>query len=215
MWMQELPVPETITEKEVHRVEKLISRKKLQKYWESVLQHWIRHVAVFILPMCSMWRMARRRQIPKYGTVVHNGVIYYRTRIRDADGKRVALYGKTREELYDKVEEAKRQIEDKIFRQKTPTVKEYTEKWLYMQSAHVRYTTMLDYTSKVKNYIIQPLGDMYMADVTQDDIKMALVPVSKKSKSVYHSVVMLLKCIFYSAEDNHLIRENPFQGRYS
>ena len=39
--------------------------------------------------------MARRRQIPKYGTVVHNGVIYYRTRIRDADGKRVALYGKT------------------------------------------------------------------------------------------------------------------------
>lgn len=88
--------------------------------------------------------MARRRQIPKYGTVVHNGVTYYRTRIRDADGKRVALYGKTREELYDKVEEAKRQIEDKIFRQKTPTVKEYAEKWLYMQSAHVRYTTMLD-----------------------------------------------------------------------
>ena len=53
------------------------------------------------------------------------------------------------------------------------------------------------------------LGDMYMADVTQDDINMALVQVSKKSESVYHSVVMLLKCIFYSAEDNHLIRENP------
>ena len=35
--------------------------------------------------------MARRRQIPKYGTVEHNGVTYYRTRIRDADGKRVAL----------------------------------------------------------------------------------------------------------------------------
>lgn len=45
--------------------------------------------------------MARRRQIPKYGTVVHNGITYYRTRIRDADGKRVALYRKTREELYD------------------------------------------------------------------------------------------------------------------
>ena len=28
MWMQELPVPETITEKEVHRVEKLISRNE-------------------------------------------------------------------------------------------------------------------------------------------------------------------------------------------
>ena len=28
MWMRELPVPETITEKEVHRMEKLISRQE-------------------------------------------------------------------------------------------------------------------------------------------------------------------------------------------
>ena len=47
--------------------------------------------------------MAKRKAIPKYGTVIMNGIEYYRTRIEDADGKRVALYGKTREELYDKV----------------------------------------------------------------------------------------------------------------
>lgn len=62
---------------------------------------------------------------------------------------------------------------------------------------------------KVKNYIIKPLGHMYMADVTTDDIKMALVPASKKSVSVYRSVTMLIKCIFYSAEDSHIIDENP------
>ena len=33
------------------------------------------------------------------------GVQYYRTRITDADGKRVAIYGLTREELYDRVED--------------------------------------------------------------------------------------------------------------
>lgn len=153
--------------------------------------------------------MAKRKSIPKYGTVVENGVTYYRTRIEDADGKRVALYGRTREELYDKVEEAKRQIEDATFRRSNPTVKEYCEKWLYMQSAHIRTTTLVDYTSKVKNYIIKPLGHMYMADVTTDDIKMALVPASKKSVSVYRSVNMLMKCIFYSAEDSHIITENP------
>lgn len=153
--------------------------------------------------------MAKRKSIPKYGTVVENGVTYYRTRIEDADGKRVALYGRTREELYDKVEEAKRQIEDATFRRSNPTVKEYCEKWLYMQSAHIRTTTLVDYTSKVKNYIIKPLGHMYMADVTTDDIKMALVPASKKSVSVYRSVNMLMKCIFYSAEDSHIIDENP------
>ena len=53
--------------------------------------------------------MARKRYaIPQYGTVIMAGKEYYRTRIEDADGKRVALYGRTREELYDKVLEAKR-----------------------------------------------------------------------------------------------------------
>jgi len=125
--------------------------------------------------------MARKRIIPNYGTVVMNGTEYYRTRIVDSDGKRVALYAKTREELYEKVEDAQRQIESACFRRKSPTVKEYAEKWLLMQSAQVRETTMIDYRSKVKNYIIKPLGHMYMADVTPDDIKLALVPVSNFS----------------------------------
>lgn len=153
--------------------------------------------------------MAKRKKIPDYGTVVQNGIEYYRTRIVDADGKRVALYARTREELYDKVERARQIIEDASFRRENPTVKEYCEKWLLMQSAHVRNTTLVDYTSKVKNYIIKPLGDMYMADVTADDIKLAMVPVSKKSSSVYRSVNMLMKCIFYSAEESHLLYENP------
>jgi len=153
--------------------------------------------------------LAKRKAIPKYGTVMLGGIEYYRTRIEDADGKRVALYGRTREELYDKVEEAKRQIEECSFRRETPTVKEYCEKWLLMQSAHVRATTLLDYTSKVKNYIINPLGHMYMADVTPDDVKLAVLPAAKKSESVYRSVNMLMKCIFYSAEDSHIIDENP------
>ena len=40
--------------------------------------------------------MARKkREIPNYGTVVLKGIEFYRTRIEDADGKRVALYAKT------------------------------------------------------------------------------------------------------------------------
>jgi integrase len=50
---------------------------------------------------------------------------------------------------------------------------------------------------------------MKMTEVTADDIKMALVPVSKKSASVFKSVNILLKCIFNSAEDSKIIRYNP------
>ena len=99
--------------------------------------------------------MARKRYaIPQYGTVIMAGKEYYRTRIEDADGKRVALYGRTREELYDKVLEAREQIEDNTFRRSSPTVKEYCEKWLLLQSAQVRahYVDGLHIESKPAYY---------------------------------------------------------------
>ena len=155
--------------------------------------------------------MLARRQytIPQYGTVNMGGTEYYRTRIEDADGKRIAIYGRTKEELYNKVAEVRRQIENDTFRRASPTVKDYCNKWLLMQSAHIRETTLIDYTSKVKNYIIKPLGHMYMEEVTADDIRLALVAASKKSASVYKSVNVLYKCIFASAKESRVIEENP------
>lgn len=50
-----------------------------------------------------------------------------------------------------------------------------------------------------------------MAEVTADDIKMALIPVSKMSSSVYSSVNMLYKCIFNSALDSNIIDTSPCQ----
>ena len=151
----------------------------------------------------------RKRAIPQYGTVVLNGIEYYRTRVEDSDGNRVALYAKTPEKLYDKEMAALEQIDNATFRRKSPTVAEYCEKWLLMQSVHIRATTLIDYTSKVRRHIIKELGEKRMADVTLDDIQVALVPVSKKSASVYKSVVILYKSIFRAAKESHVIDTNP------
>jgi integrase len=155
--------------------------------------------------------LARKKkpEIPEYGTVIIKGAEYYRTRIYDTDGKRVTLYGKTREELYEKVQDVKRQIEEMKYRRATPTVAEYCEKWLLMQSVHIRTTTLNDYRSKVKNHIVKPLGHMHMAEVTTDDIRLALVPVSKKSSSMYQSVLTLYKSIFNAAVDSNIIEKSP------
>lgn len=150
--------------------------------------------------------------IPKYGTVMRKGVQYYRTRIQDADGKQVSLYATTREELYQKEMEARCQVEDIIFRRVNPTVAEYCEKWLYMQSAKISAATLKNYTTTMNNYIVKPLGNLYLSDVTADDIKLALVPVSKKSASLYNKVNMLIKCVFYSAEQNRTLDDNPSKG---
>ena len=154
--------------------------------------------------------MAKKKEcIPEYGTTTKNGVMYYRTRITDADGKRVDLYATTREELYRKEKEARQVIEDLIFRKKNPTVADYCEKWLLMHSAKVSKKTLEGYTRNMNRYIVEPLGHMYLSDVTADDIRVALVPVSKKSAGLYAQINMLVKCIFYSAERNDLIDYNP------
>ena len=73
--------------------------------------------------------MANRKiMLPQYGTVMKRGVLYYRTRIKDANGKLVAIYAKTPEELYNKETLALEQIENATFHRKTPTVAEYCEK---------------------------------------------------------------------------------------
>ena len=157
--------------------------------------------------------MAKKKAIiPQYGTVTRCGVLYYRTRIMDADGKQMALYATTCEELYKKEQEARREVEDLIFRRKHPTVAEYCEKWLYMKSATISASTLRGYTNAVKNYIVKPLGDMYMSEVTADDVRLALVPVASKSQGMYNTVNMLLKCIFSTAERNQLLDYNPSAG---
>lgn len=133
----------------------------------------------------------------------------YRKRIKDSDGKYVALYAKDPDELTMKIKLAEREIEEAVFRRENPTVKDYAEKWLVMRSAHVRKTTLADYTSKVKNYIIEPLGDKYMADVTPDDVNIAITKAAERSASIYRSVQMLYKAIFYSAYKSDIIDHSP------
>lgn len=157
--------------------------------------------------------MAKKKtSVPEYGTVMRKGALYYRTRILDADGKQVSLYASTCEELYEKELEARHQVEKIIFHRQHPTVAEYSEKWLLMQSAKISAATLKGYTLNMKNYIIKPLGDMYMEEVTTDDIRLALVPLTKKSEGLYNTVNMLIKCIFYSAERSQLLTYNPCVG---
>ena len=133
----------------------------------------------------------------------------YRKRIKGPGGKYVALYAKTPEELTEKVAIAQKEITEETFRRENPTVKEYAEKWLTMPGAHIRTTTLVDYTSKVKIYIIEPLGDKYMAEVTPDDVKMAIGKAAAQSASIYRGVQMLFKMIFSSAVESRIIDESP------
>ena len=154
--------------------------------------------------------MAKKKQnIPAYGTAEINGVTYFRTRITDADGKRVPIYASTCEELYKKEQDARQQVQDILFRKQNPTVEDYCERWLLMRSATVTQDTLRNYRREMYKYIVEPLGNLYLSDVTADDIKLALVPVSKRAKHTFDTVNMLIKSVFYSAERSEVIDYNP------
>ena len=105
--------------------------------------------------------MAKKKQsVPEYGTVTRKGTLYYRTRITDADGKQVSLYATTCEELYEKQLEGRRQVEEIIFRRKHPTVAEYCEKWLLMQSAKVSTATIKGYRQNMKILLSNLLSNL-------------------------------------------------------
>lgn len=89
--------------------------------------------------------MAKKKTIPQYTSVERKGIQYYRTRILDADGKQVSLYATTCEELYEKQLAARRQVQEILFHRQHPTVAEYCEKWLMMQSAKVSAATLKGY----------------------------------------------------------------------
>lgn len=63
-------------------------------------------------------------------------------------------------------------------------------------------------------FLIEPLGHKYMEEVSSDDIKLAMVNVSSKSCSVYRSVQMLYKCIFYSAVESKIIDSCPLWSSF-
>lgn len=150
--------------------------------------------------------MARPKK-PVYEYVEKLGL--YRKRIKDSDGKYVAIYGKTPKELTQKIYEAEQLIEQARYNAANPTLEEYSNKWMEMHRHSVRERTMIDYSYIIRTYIQKPLGHRRMSDVTQDDIKLALSAAAGMSESVHRKAVMLFKQIFESAVDSNIIDESP------
>lgn len=100
-------------------------------------------------------------------------------------------------------------VADELEVRDDPTVRQYAERWMKLHSASVRPQTMVGYRSRINTYILPYIGDMRVRAVTQDDCKECLLAASDKSRSVCDTVDMLLKMIFGSAKDSHIIKELP------
>ena len=133
----------------------------------------------------------------------------YRKRIKDTDGKYVAIYGKTPTELAEKVKNARKAVEENSISKNNPTLSDYADQWMELNTSSITAATKRDYKYIVDNCIKPTLGHRKMQEITSDDIKAAMLPLASKSASVYNKTVMLYKKIFEEAVENDIIRKSP------
>ena len=108
--------------------------------------------------------MANRKiMLPQYGTVMKRGVLYYRTRIKDANGKLVALYAKTPEELYNKETLALEQIENVVSNRDGEPLSytQFKRLWQYIVTRTVKERSYYRYEDgkRVKHTVTPVLGE--------------------------------------------------------
>jgi len=133
----------------------------------------------------------------------------YQKKIKDADGKYVCLYARTEAELSAKKAQAEAQVRASLELRGNPTFRQYAERWEDLNLQSVKDHTRSNYEYIIRDYLIAPLGEKRVRDITPDDCKSAMSAISEKSKSACEKALRLLKSIMDSAEDNRLIARNP------
>lgn len=132
----------------------------------------------------------------------------YRKREKGINGGK-AVYAKTPEELEAKLTELRAEAAAIAEKLSNPTVQTYAEYWLSLHAQYVQKQTVADYDSIMRHYIFPVIGSRQMDEVTADDILLALGSASGRSKIVYDKTNMILKMVFGSAEEAHVIEESP------
>lgn len=150
--------------------------------------------------------MARPKK-PKYEYVERLGL--YRKRVKDINGKYVAVYGKNPDELTDKIadfHEAQKngaEIKDNLL------FNDYAQRWMDLHGANLTFGGRTDYQSCINRNIKPYMTGKRIKEVRPDDIKELMLGVVDKSESIYNKTHMLVKQILASARGNGLISTNP------
>ena len=150
--------------------------------------------------------MARAKK-PKYEYV--ESLNLFRKRVKDATGSYVAVYGKTPDELREKLELFQTYRNLSPVGKKNLFVNDYIQNWMDIHAKGMTYGGQVDYQSVINRHIKPPLEGIRMLDIHPDHIRAVLMSVSDKSESVYRKTYMLLNQVFSSAVENGDILCNP------
>jgi len=164
-----------------------------------------------ILKLISIRLGVERCEILRYSKVTINGHEYYRLQLAGLEGKRITLYAKTVEEMREKEQRCRENIQ-RIKRGGGVSTEDYANFQLELIRPTVKPQTFRGYEAKTRLYVIKYLGEKRISDVTEDDVRAVLARVAPMSASSYRMVYTLLRRIFGAAKRSRIIEYDPTEG---
>lgn len=127
------------------------------------------------------------------------------------EGKRYYAYGKTKEEAHDNAVKKKALLENDVKQYKSSlTVSEWADDWLKSyKEGTVSSSWYHQMKAYVENQIEDAIGDKRLTDVRPMDIQKLMNQHSDKSDSHQKKLLLVLRQIFATAEENDLISKDP------
>ena len=132
--------------------------------------------------------------------------------------KRYYVYGKNKDELFEKEKEKREELESAYNTRINPTIAEYYERWKERYRKTVSEASLNFYVNKyrmIKKIYVKGTKrlfvDMLIKDITIDDLyylQDTLLESGKKTSTV-NDCVFFVRRLLYAAEDEHIIKYNP------
>jgi len=129
--------------------------------------------------------MARPKK-PKYEYVERLNL--YRKRVKDANGKYVAVYGKTPDELTAKLAEFHELQKRGTEIRDNPLFNDYAQRWMDLHGANLTFGGRTDYQSCIDRNIKPYMAGKRIKNIRPDDIKELMLGVVEKSESIWYKI---------------------------
>ena len=123
------------------------------------------------------------------------------------NGKRRDIYGKTEDEVMNKVDALDDEMAQGIDR--SMTLMEYSSRWGAIKMSGLKPKSREVYKNVLKNHILPRLGALPLCEIKPLHIDELLASMDGKSSSLRSKVLYTLSQIFESAIENDLVQKNP------
>lgn len=133
----------------------------------------------------------------------------YRKRIKNEEGRWIPVYGKTKTEIRENVNNRKADIARKIAEADNPLCYQYFAQWYQIWVPGKGYKHAQSVRNAINNHILPEIGNMRMVDVTEVNLKVIMNNVADKSQSLNKQIIFTLKNTFKTACKSGVIPSDP------